>query len=302
MAEKNRGCFSMICIFVGSFVKMKITTTIEEIGNYLSIIKREGHTIGFVPTMGALHNGHLALIERCRRECTITVCSIFVNPLQFNVKKDFIHYPVTIDHDINLLSVSSCDVLFHPEVKEMYPDEINSAYDFGILEQVMEGKFRPGHFGGVATVVKRLFEIIRPDRAYFGEKDYQQLIIIRKLVALENMNIEIVPCEIVREPDGLAMSSRNVRLTPAERNIAPYIYQLLKESVSLAELMNPEEIKCWMNDRIKQKSEMRLEYYELSDVHTLQPIMEWEKGQEVIACVAVFLGEVRLIDNIRFFS
>jgi pantoate--beta-alanine ligase len=281
---------------------MDIFQDVAGLGETLTSYKRSGKRIGFVPTMGALHEGHLSLIYESRKRADITVCSIFVNPLQFNNSEDFEKYPIVLNHDISLLESASCDLLFQPSVKEMYPEKVDSFYDFGFIERVMEGAFRPGHFTGVGIVVKRLFDIVQPDLAFFGEKDFQQLLVIKKLVEIHQLNIEIVPCPIVRESDGLAMSSRNVRLSPAARALAPQINQVLKMSVAKRVEMDPETLIAWTMSALSSISGFQPEYFELSDAHTLQPIRVWKSGQEVIACAAVFLGEIRLIDNIRFIS
>jgi pantoate--beta-alanine ligase len=281
---------------------MQILKTAIEIKECLSPFILQKKCVGFVPTMGALHKGHLSLIQRSKQECDITVCSVFVNPLQFNRREDFENYPETIGNDIKLLKAVGCDILFNPDEKEMYPDIIKEQFDFGLLETVMEGKFRPGHFKGVAIVVKRFFELITPNRAYFGEKDYQQLMIIMKLVEILKLNIKVVPCPIVRETDGLAMSSRNMRLNEEERKKAPYINKVLKEAIAKVRDFNPEELKLWILGQFEGISDMEIEYIEFSDAGTLEPVMIWERDQNVIACIAVFLGKVRLIDNIRFIS
>jgi pantoate--beta-alanine ligase len=291
----------MICIFAGSSRPMNIYQKIWEINNYLEAIRSKKMVIGFVPTMGALHEGHLELIRKCKKECDITVCSIFVNPLQFNNPDDFKHYPISFENDTQMLNGAGCDLLFHPSVKEMYPDKITTTYNFGVLDHVMEAEFRPGHFNGVAIVVKRLFDIIKPARAYFGEKDYQQLLVIKQLVSKYTLGIDIIPCPIIREPDGLAMSSRNRRLSAEERAIAPAIYGILRASTGKANVMPPAELKAWVAEQFSHYDQLKPEYYELSDAQNLTPISKWAKGQEVIACVACFLGSVRLIDNIRFF-
>lgn len=281
---------------------MKTVQTVKELRDSLSALKKSGQCIGFVPTMGALHAGHLSLIEACRNQCDITVCSIFVNPLQFNNRADFEKYPVVTEDDADLLKAAGCDFLFQPSVKEMYPEEIKTSYDFGSLATVMEGAYRPGHFNGVGVVVKRLFDIVQPEKAFFGEKDYQQYLIIRKLVELHQMNIEIVPCSIVREADGLALSSRNMRLTEAQRKFAPMIYRTLKESLDKKNSMEPGEIIQWVEQQFKGMEDVKLEYFEISDDKTLEPVRDWEPGRGLIACIAVYVGEIRLIDNVRFFS
>jgi pantoate--beta-alanine ligase len=281
---------------------MKTFQTVASVVEYLQECRAQGKRIGFVPTMGALHQGHLSLIAESKKSTDITVCSIFVNPLQFNNPEDFAKYPIVVDKDVALLAGMACDVLFQPSVKEMYPAPVTQQYDFGSLATVMEGAFRPGHFNGVGIVVKRLFDIIMPDMAFFGEKDYQQLLIIKRLVEMERLSIKIVPCAIVREPDGLAMSSRNLRLSAEKRTIAPRIYQILSTAVGLKAKLSPEKLKLWAMAEFDATDGLKLEYFELSDAQTLEAISVWIPGQEVIACVAVFAGEIRLIDNIRFIS
>lgn len=281
---------------------MKIFNDVVSIAEYLQDCRKQGYRIGFVPTMGALHQGHLSLIAESKRRTEVTVCSIFVNPLQFNNPSDFEKYPVVLDRDLILLKQMDCDVLFQPSVKEMYPEAIATQYDFGLLATVMEGAFRPGHFNGVGIVVKRLFDIVQPTMAFFGEKDYQQLLIIKRLVAIEKMPIEIVPCAIVREADGLAMSSRNMRLSAEMRALAPRIHQILEAAVGLRPTMDIDVLKLWVAKEFLAIEGLKLEYFELSDARTLEAINAWSPGQEVIACIAVFAGEIRLIDNIRFIS
>lgn len=281
---------------------METFDTVLSVKQFLANAKKKGKSIGFVPTMGALHEGHLTLMRRAKKENDLLAVSVFVNPIQFNNPEDLKKYPRDIEKDKALLESVGCDLLFAPTVDEMYPEkEVTERFDFGKLETVMEGAFRPGHFNGVAVVVKRLFNIITPDKAYFGEKDFQQLTIIQQLVKIENLPLEIVPCSIVREPDGLAMSSRNERLTPAERAMAPFIHKTLKEAVSLKNEKSPQEIIQWVINRFKAKPEFRLEYFEITDAVFLQSVKRWEKKVNTIGFIAVFLGDVRLIDNIRFY-
>ena len=280
---------------------MQIFTQINDIQTALGFLKNETLSIGFVPTMGALHEGHLSLIEKAQTENDIVVCSIFVNPVQFNNKEDFDKYPVQDEVDIALLKKNGCDVLFIPSVKEMYPETPNESFSFGQLENVMEGAFRPGHFNGVAIVVKKLFEIIKPDKAYFGEKDFQQLMIIQALVKQLNLDIEIVPCPIIREADGLAMSSRNVRLTEHQRKIAPQIYALLKHCVEHAAIASVAEVKEEFIAKISAFPEFKLDYFEIADENSLQPISSWEDSKSPRAFAAIFMDNVRLIDNMKIF-
>ncbi|MDP1622537.1 MAG: pantoate--beta-alanine ligase [Bacteroidales bacterium] len=283
---------------------MKQFTTISEIKDYLKIKREKGLKIGFVPTMGALHDGHLHLISRSKQENDLTICSIFVNPIQFNNKADLEKYPRTLARDSKLLEMSGCDIVFAPSSAEIYPEDekIGLDQEFGMLDKVMEGKFRPGHFKGVAIVVKKLFDIVQPTRAYFGKKDFQQLAIIKYLVDLLKLPVEIIPCETVRESDGLAMSSRNIRLTIAERNLAPKIYETLQQVKNKAGKMAVRELKTWAIKKIHENSEFQVEYLEIGDKDTLAPIDSWHSRERAVAFIAVFLGDVRLIDNIELFS
>ena len=278
---------------------MKIFKTITETQSYLNPLRNEDKSIGFVPTMGALHQGHLELLNSSKNENNVTVCSIFVNPTQFNKPEDLKKYPRTLKHDIEKLEGINCDVLFVPEVQEIYPKENNKQYDFGMLDKVMEGKFRPGHFNGVAVVVKLLFDIIDPHRAYFGEKDFQQLAIINQMVKQENLKIEIVPCPIVRENDGLALSSRNVRLTKEKREIAPIIYKVLTSAKEKIRIQSIAHIREWAISALNNIQGIEVEYFEIVDSENLQPIEFIHSSTHAVACVATFLGAVRLIDNIR---
>ena len=276
-------------------------TTIKELRKALHHERENGKTIGFVPTMGALHEGHLELMRRAKKENNILVVSIFVNPIQFNNKEDLDKYPRVMEADSRLLESVFCDYLFAPTVEEMYPAPDKTNYDFGLLGNVMEGAFRPGHFNGVAIVVKKLFEITEPDKAYFGEKDFQQLAIIQQLVKMLKMPLEIVPYPIVRESDGLAMSSRNMRLTAEERAIAPKIYEILQKAIKLKNVLSPEELRRWTSDQLTQIEAFRLDYVEIAEDQYLQPVEHWNDASGMVLFVALFLGKVRLIDNIRIF-
>ncbi len=277
---------------------MVLIQTVEELRDALFRIKSVGKSIGLVPTMGALHEGHLSLMRQARKENQVTVCSIFVNPTQFNNQEDLEKYPRTLDKDLELVE-PYIDFVFAPTAEEVYREPATEKYDFGALEQVMEGPARPGHFNGVGIIVGRLFKWIEPDKAYFGEKDYQQLIIIKNLVKQLNMDIQIVGCPIVREASGLALSSRNQRLSEEERQKAANIYRILKESTLLA-TPNTEEIKHFVEMEINKIDILRLEYYEISDAETLQPIRNLNEAKMAIGCIAVYAGDVRLIDNIRY--
>ncbi|MDR1863985.1 MAG: pantoate--beta-alanine ligase [Bacteroidales bacterium] len=254
---------------------------------------------GFVPTMGALHSGHVSLVEQCRKENCVTVVSIFVNPTQFNDRNDFAGYPRTLEEDTEKLNNTGCDFLFVPSADEMYPEKDTRLFDFGALDKVMEGVFRPGHFQGVAQIVSRLLDVVQPQNAYFGEKDFQQLAIVRHLVRELHYPVTIVGCPIVREPDGLAMSSRNVRLTPAQRKSAPEIARTLFESKKKITGTPVDELKKWVIDRINSRSELKTEYFEIVDRNTLQPAGEYRENA-LQGCIAVHAGAVRLIDNIAY--
>ncbi len=275
---------------------MEIKGKITEIRDFLS--RRKG-VVGFVPTMGALHAGHLALVERCRRECDTVVVSVFVNPTQFNDPADLRNYPRTLERDCAMLEAAGVDLVFAPEATEIYPEPDTRIFDFGPLERVMEGARRPGHFNGVAQVVSRLFDIVRPDRAYFGEKDFQQLAIIRELVKREGRAIEIVGCPIVRDTDGLALSSRNALLTPDGRAAAPHIYAVLGQAVEKGSAMPVQTLKTWATSEIEKEKELSVEYFEVVDAATLQPVASWEAPCAKRMCVAVRDGAIRLIDNVE---
>jgi pantoate--beta-alanine ligase len=282
---------------------MKTITTISEAGAFIDAAKGKGRSIGFVPTMGALHEGHLALMDRAGKENDLLVVSVFVNPIQFNNPDDLKNYPRDLQSDAQKLESVECDLLFAPSAEEMYPDEEVRKFDFGSLEYVMEGKFRPGHFNGVAVVVDKLFRIIRPNRAYFGQKDFQQLAIIRRLVETESHRVEVVACPTVREPDGLAMSSRNLRLTDDERKEAPFIHQMLMEAYSMAaKHMPPAEIVLFVTNAFEKHEVFRLEYFEIVDTSNLQTIRSWDEAPQAIGCIAAYLGNIRLIDNMILFS
>ena len=281
---------------------MKVFSKIIETTAFIKKQKDLGKTIGFVPTMGALHEGHLSLMRQAKSENDLLIVSIFVNPIQFNNKSDLEKYPITFETDSRLLEEIDCDVLFAPTAVEMYPEPIVKNYDFGPLGDVMEGLNRPGHFNGVAIVVKKLFEICFPDKSYFGEKDFQQLAIINKLVKMENLDIEIVPCAIVRESDGLAMSSRNARLSEIQRQNAPFIYKTLLKAKKLAGKKSVSELKTWVENKFYSNKEFKLEYFEISDSVDIQAVRGWEIDKSIMGFVVANMGNVRLIDNIRLFN
>lgn len=276
---------------------MLIFTKIAELKGFLKQIKSAGHTVGFVPTMGALHNGHISLISISKNASNITVCSIFVNPTQFNDKADLKRYPRMPEKDAAFLEKAGCDVLFMPSVEEIYPTEKKETYDFGYLNTVLEGKYRPGHFNGVAQVVKRLFEIVEPDKAFFGSKDYQQVMIIKALVKQMRSNIEIVNCPILREEDGLAMSSRNMLLSQEERHIAALIPKIMEVAKQLALIKGINEAKQFVSNEVERFEDMKLEYFEICDVD-LKEISKIDPSVKAIALIAVFVGKIRLIDNL----
>jgi len=278
---------------------MHVFNTISQTHDFVVEARLQGKTIGFVPTMGALHEGHLELMRRAKRENDLLAVSIYVNPIQFNNPEDLKKYPRVLDRDLELLKTVNCDFVFAPSDAEMYPEPPSETFDFGGLERVMEGAFRPGHFNGVAIVVKRLFNIVQPHKAYFGEKDFQQLAVIKQLVEQEHFPIAIIPCDIVRENDGLAMSSRNVRLTPEERAIAPHIYRILKSVADKAPQMNPDELEKWGKAQLDRIEAFTTEYFQIADGHTLQPLKSLKNTDSARAFVALQLGKVRLIDNIR---
>lgn len=278
---------------------MKVVSTITDL-NTAKAEFGEGLKVGLVPTMGALHNGHASLVKRSVKENDITVVSVFVNPTQFNDKNDLKNYPRTLDADCKLLESIGADIVFAPSVEEMYPVEDTRVFDFSPLDKVMEGKYRPGHFNGVAQIVSKLFEIVKPTRAYFGEKDFQQLAIIRELVRQERYNVEIKACPIVREADGLALSSRNTLLSDEERQHALCISKTLFASRDYAETHSVAETLKFVEESINSEGYLRLEYFEIVDGDTLQPIKDWNDTDYAVGCITVFCGLVRLIDNIKY--
>jgi len=277
---------------------MKIISSVSELEIFLSKASKD-KSLGFVPTMGALHQGHISLVEKAISQNDMSLCSIFVNPTQFNDAKDLEKYPNQLDADLTLLEKTGCDVVFTPSKTEIYPEGFaGKSYDFGNLDKVMEGETRPGHFEGVALVVSRLFDIIQPQKAYFGEKDFQQLAIIRSLASQKYKRIEIIPCPILREVDGLAMSSRNMLLDENYRSAAPRVYQRLLHVKKQAHTKSISELKQWIAQEFKQDPDLKLEYFEISDPNRLQKSTQWSDYEVHIACIAVFAGSVRLIDNI----
>ena len=270
--------------------------------NALQSLKNQGKTIGLVPTMGALHAGHLSLVKKAKEENDIVVVSIFVNPTQFNNPTDLEKYPRTLEADAQLLYDFSPEILIYaPSVADVYGDEAAAQhFDFGTLDKVMEGPSRPGHFDGVGTIVKKLFEIVTPDRAYFGEKDYQQILIIRSMVAQRKLNLTLVPCPIVREASGLAMSSRNERLSPQGKTQAAFIYQVLTEAKERFASHSVEEVTAFVKEQFAEKAAFELEYFIIADERTLQPATEKEAGVAYRAFIVAYIEGVRLIDNLAF--
>lgn len=278
---------------------MQLFTTKKDLDSFLYPLKKD-KSVGLVPTMGALHTGHLSLVKKSVAENHITVISIFVNPTQFNNQDDLEKYPKTLDADISLLSsVSDQLIVFAPSVSEIYAEQVASkAYDFAGLEKVMEGEFRQGHFEGVGTIVEKLFRLTMPNKAYFGEKDFQQLQIIKKLVEITQLPIEIIGCPILREPNGLAMSSRNERLTANQRDTAAFIYRILQEAKNKFGTKSALFIMDWVKDQFENHESLQLEYFKITDENSLQPVLEKDINTTYRAFIAVYAGDVRLIDNI----
>lgn len=279
---------------------MNIVHTVKELQAALSALRAEGKTVGLVPTMGALHAGHASLVKRCVAENDAAVVSVFVNPTQFNDKNDLAKYPRTLEADCRLLESCGAAFAFAPSVEEMYLEPDTRHFSYPPLDTVMEGAFRPGHFNGVCQIVSKLFDAVKPDRAYFGEKDFQQLAIIREMVRQMNYPLQIVGCPIVREADGLALSSRNARLSAEERQNALKISQTLFESRTFAASHTVAETQKFVEESIAAAPGLRLEYFELVDGTTLQKIADWKETDYAVGCITVFCGDVRLIDNIKY--
>ena len=279
---------------------MEVIRTVSELKQRVAAHRAQGKTIGLVPTMGALHAGHISLMDQARKNNDIVVVSVFVNPTQFNNPEDLRTYPRTEEADCVKMEVANVDIAFIPSVEEVYPEPDTRIFDLGPVAEVMEGPMRPGHFNGVAQIVSKLFYMVEPDRAYFGEKDFQQIAVIRRMVELEGFNIEIIDCPIKREEDGLAMSSRNVRLTPEQRAIAPNIARTLNASLDYALDHSLADTKQYVIDTINAFPQMEVEYYEIVNAATMQPISSWEDAPVAVGCITVYCGEVRLIDNIKY--
>ncbi len=278
-------------------MSMKVVNTVAELNAALAPLKREG--VGFVPTMGALHAGHRSLVERARRENDTVVVSVFVNPTQFNDKNDLKNYPRTPEADCAILEAAGADIVFMPTVEVIYPEPDTRQFDFGMVDKVMEGATRPGHFNGVAQVVSRLFALVNPARAYFGEKDFQQIAVIKAMVEQLAIDIEIVECAIVRGEDGLALSSRNELLTPEHRAAAPHIYATISQCASKMESMSPEELTNWVVSTIDSNPLLKTIYFEAVDARSMQRVEKWSDSERIQGCCAVQAGNIRLIDNIR---
>ena len=281
---------------------MRVFYQIVELQNQLFDDRKKGKTVGLVPTMGALHEGHASLVRKSVEQNDITVVSVFVNPTQFNDKNDLKNYPRTLDADCQLLEKVGADYVFAPSVEEMYPQPDNRQFEYPPVSTVMEGAHRPGHFNGVCQVVSRLFYIVRPQRAYFGEKDWQQIAVVKCMVKALGIPVSIVECPIVRDEDGLAKSSRNTLLAPDERQIAPAIYRALKESVAYAGSHTVQQTHDWVVAQINQVEGLDVEYFAIVDGNTLQDVAAWDDSDEVVGCITVYCGKtpIRLIDHIKY--
>lgn len=276
---------------------MKVVNSVAALNAALADCPKEG--IGFVPTMGALHNGHKSLVERARKENDTVVVSVFVNPTQFNDKNDLKNYPRTPEADCAVLESAGADIVFMPSVEDIYPEPDTRVFDFGLIDKVMEGATRPGHFNGVAQVVSRLFAMVNPRRAYFGGKDFQQIAIIKAMVEQLNIDIEIVECAIVRGEDGLALSSRNELLTPEHRAAAPHIYATISQCAEKMKTMTPQELTEWVVATIDSNPLLKTIYFEAVDAKSMQRVEKWSDSERIQGCCAIQAGQIRLIDNIR---
>lgn len=279
---------------------MQLVNTIAQLKLAVNKEREAGKQIGFVPTMGALHRGHVSLVEQAVNATDFVVASIFVNPTQFNNPTDLKTYPRTLEQDLIMLKEAGVSLVFVPTVEEIYPEPDKRVFDFGKLDKVMEGEHRPGHFNGVAQVVSKLFDIVNPHKAFFGQKDFQQLAIIRRMVEMLGLKVEIVSCPTVREADGLAMSSRNMLLNPKQRASAPIISKTLAQARNNMEQMSVKEMIEWVKNEINKNPELNVEYFEIADAKTLQPVSQWNSTKQAVGCIAVQVGQVRLIDNILF--
>ena len=276
---------------------MKTFHKVSDLRQELAQLDARG--IGFVPTMGALHAGHRSLVEKARKECQTVVVSVFVNPTQFNDKNDLKHYPRTPEADAAVLEAAGADYVLMPSVEEIYPEPDTRQFDFGEVDKVMEGATRPGHFNGVAQVVSRLFDIVSPARAYFGEKDFQQIAVIKAMVRQLGLTVEIVECPIIRDEDGLALSSRNTLLTPEHRAAAPHIYEVIKQCAEKAQELSPAELTAWVTAEVEKNPLLKVIYFQAVDALSMQQVQSWEESERVQGCIAVQAGDIRLIDNVK---
>ena len=271
----------------------KVKELQEELAQY------QPSEVGFVPTMGALHAGHRSLVEKARRECKIVVVSVFVNPTQFNDKTDLKNYPRTPEADLAILEEAGADIVLMPTVEEIYPEPDTRQFDFGLIDKVMEGATRPGHFNGVAQVVSRLFDIVKPGKAYFGEKDFQQIAVIKAMVKQLGLELEIVECPIIRDIDGLALSSRNLLLTAEHRAAAPEIYATLKQCADKAQQMTPQQLTEWIISEVEKSGLLKVIYFQAVDSLSMQEVASWQESEHIQGCIAVQAGAIRLIDNVK---
>lgn len=281
---------------------MKVFSKIVDLQNELFEVRKQGHSVGLVPTMGALHEGHASLVRHSVKDNDVTVVSVFVNPTQFNDKNDLKNYPRDLKADCELLEKCKADYVFAPEVEDMYPTPDTRQFEYPPVSTVMEGAHRPGHFNGVCQVVSRLFYIVRPDRAYFGEKDWQQIAVVKAMVRHLDLKVQIVECPIVRDKDGLARSSRNTLLKPEERAIAPKIYEVLKDSVEYSKKHSLKETHDFVVDKINAVDGLDVEYFSIVDGNTLQDLADWDSSDYVVGCITVYCGKtpIRLIDHIKY--
>ncbi len=276
---------------------MKRFDKVSDLQTVLAEVDRE--KIGFVPTMGALHEGHRSLVEKARRECEVVVVSVFVNPTQFNDKNDLRNYPRTPEADAAVLEAAGADYVLMPSVEEIYPEPDTREFDFGQIDKVMEGATRPGHFNGVAQVVSRLFDIVRPSKAYFGEKDFQQIAVIKAMVKQLGLDVEIVECPIIRAEDGLALSSRNTLLDEAHRKAAPEIYAALRQCADKAGELSPAALTEWVTAEVERSGLLKVIYFQAVDALTMQQVSSWDESPRIQGCIAVQAGQIRLIDNVK---
>ncbi len=283
---------------------MEVLRTVSELRKYVEELRNAGRAVGLVPTMGALHEGHLSLIETALGNGDTVVASVFVNPTQFNNPVDLATYPRCEEADLRLLKEAGASAAFVPSVEEIYPEgedaPVSHVFDLGEVAEVMEGKFRPGHFQGVARIVSKLFRIVEPDRGYFGEKDFQQIAVIRRMVQTEGLEVEIVSCPIKRDVDGLALSSRNALLTPEQRAAAPEINRTLTDSVEYSQAHSVEATHDMVVEHLDARAMMQVEYFEIVDGRTLQPVVDWADSDYIVGCITVYCGKVRLIDNVTY--